>query len=885
MGARLVKDINPAGSSSPNELVSVNGLLFFSAEVSAPVSIDGNNADGQEDSEEQIDTELEAETPNSSTDTQPSGGVGLMRSDGSDNGTTILKSFDSVSNLVESGNNLYFIAGINNQYQLWTSDGTTRGTKQVKDLYPNADPNFPQDLFEIDGVLFYSAIDGERDGIDGLVEGGIGKYPYANGYEVWRREGKGVGSRFFRNLIPDKIITEFDIEEEDEELTQAVLDENGDPVLVEKLVEVIGPDGKPVMVDSDPPTYTLVDVIGPDGQPVMVDSDPVELIQVPVFVDGAPDIDPTTGTPVQEYVVKQVPKTEYVVDQVVKTELALVPATETLKTAKVTTNVFENDSFPRDFTGINGNYFFIADSSSFYSLETRQSDVLIGGQELWFSDGTEAGTQPININENVYTIFEPDDGEYTPSTIATQPEFGFVPRSSSSFPRELTPSRNKLYFVANDGIAGFELWSITDQGTKPSLIGDLNPGSRSSSPEELTIIGKNLYFSADEGNGRKLFYYNKSLNKPELVKNSGDNPESLAAVGNKLYYSAESKLGRELWSAKKSNSKMVKDINPGSDSSSPSNMIIIKRINGNESKNQNTKDLYFTADDGSHGTELMSINLRSKTKKVSINADIIDGPSSSFPRELTNHDQQLYFTAKDSSKGRELWTLGPVIKGPSGKSGASSSNINVFENKTFVYQFKTDDEGSNETEWKINGGNDASFFKINSNNGRLEFKSNQEYKNPEDFNSDNIYEVFVRSIDSGSGYKSDQLINVSVSSAKTSELKSDEILYYTADCGPMTANGPLYPCNTSGSNSGGSGSGSSNSIPTVTGSNLSSDGRQYYNEYNSNIDDYNSDGDCFAAELNRGWASLQLDYEDDSTLAKHFNKYFTTDCNVTELII
>jgi len=82
-----------------------------------------------------------------------------MRSDGSENGTTILKSFDSVSNLVKSGDKLYFIAGINNQYQLWSSDGTSRGTKQVKDLYPNADPNFPQDLFEIDGVLFYSAID------------------------------------------------------------------------------------------------------------------------------------------------------------------------------------------------------------------------------------------------------------------------------------------------------------------------------------------------------------------------------------------------------------------------------------------------------------------------------------------------------------------------------------------------------------------------------------------------------------------------------------------------------------------------------------------------------------------------------------------------------
>ena len=418
---------------------------------------------------------------------------------------------------------------------------------------------------------------------------------------------------------------------------------------------------------------------------------------------------------------------------------------------------------------------------------------MVGGRDLWFSDGTEGGTRPITINQNAYSYYEPEDGDYTTSQIS-QPEFGFKLAGSSSFPRELTASGNRLYFVANDGNAGFELWSITDQGTKPSLISDLNPGNTSSSPEELTVVGKNLYFSADQGSGRKLFYYNKSLKEPKLVKNSGDNPESLSAVGKHLYYSAESELGRELWSAKKSNSQIVEDINPGSESSSPSDMTMVTRIIQNKSKKRKTKYLYFTADDGSHGTEIMSVNLKTKKNEVSINADIIDGPLSSFPRELTNHNQQLYFTAKDSSKGRELWTVGPAIQGPSGESGASSSNINVFENETFIYQFKSNDKGNNETNWKINGGNDASFFKINSGTGKLEFKSKQEYENPEDYNSDNIYEVFVRSTDADSGYKSDQLINVSVSNTNTSDPKSEEILYYTADCGPITANGPLYPC-------------------------------------------------------------------------------------------
>ena len=829
MGARLVKDINPAGSSSPHELISIDGLLFFSAELGTTVSLEDNsgtdNNDSEEssdeiddqDSEESIDTEIEPDTPNPSSDidTAFSGAIGLMRSDGSDNGTTILKSFDSVSNLVQSGNKLYFIAGINKQYQLWSSDGTTRGTKQVKDLYPNADPNFPQDLFEIDGILFYSAIDGTGDN---------GKYPYVNGYEVWRREGEGVGSRFFRNLIPDKIITDITISEGEE---------------------------------------------GEDGEEAKED------------------------------------------------------------VATVTTAIFENDSFPKDFTGINGNYFFTAQSSDFYSFESRSSDILVGGLELWFSDGTEAGTRPININQNSYSFYEPEDGEYTPSAV-TRAEFGFKAGSSSSFPRELTPAAKNLYFVANDGISGFELWSISDQGKKPSLISDLHPGNTSSSPQELTIVRNNLYFSADQGSGRQLFYYNKSLKKPKLVKNSGDNPKGLTAVGKHLYYSAESELGRELWSAKKANGKLVKDINPGSDSSSPSDITMVTRINKSQSKTQQTKYLYFAADDGTHGIEIMSMKLKGKKNKVNVNADLINGPLSSFPRELTNHGQQLYFTAKDQSKGRELWTVGPAIQGPTGDPGASSSEINILEEQTFVYKFST--ATPQKSTWEINGGVDASRFKINAAKGKLSFKSAPNYDNPKDQNKDNIYEVFVRSTIKSNGYNSDQLVNISVADGKedsgsdnnqsesnnnnpvpdgnnsgsNGKTPNDEILFYTEQCGPITPNGPLYPCeqddtsSDSDSNSGsnpdpitGSGPNSdspsnsdSNFIPSVTGnSNLNDDGKTNYNNYNDNIDDYKRfDKDCDFASNARFWAVNQLD-EKDNTLAIHYNTYFSPACDTSQIII
>ena len=114
-----------------------------------------------------------------------------------------------------------------------------------------------------------------------------------------------------------------------------------------------------------------------------------------------------------------------------------------------TTTTFENDSFPDNFVGINGNFFFTAQSSAFYSIESVTSDIVIGGRELWFSDGTEGGTRPISVNQNSYSYYEPEDGEYTTSQLS-QPEFGFKISGAAHF-QENSHQPKILYFVANDG--------------------------------------------------------------------------------------------------------------------------------------------------------------------------------------------------------------------------------------------------------------------------------------------------------------------------------------------------------------------------------------------------------------------------------------------------
>lgn len=125
---------------------------------------------------------------------------------------------------------------------------------------------------------------------------------------------------------------------------------------------------------------------------------------------------------------------------------------------------------------------------------------------------------------------------------------------------------------------------------------------------------------------------------------------------------------------------MIKYINPGS-ASSPENFITSRRISDNNSKRTKNKYLYFTADDGSHGIELMSLKLNGKGNKIEIESDIINGLPSSDPRELTLLDQQLFFTANNRSYGRELWTFGPSIQGPTGESGTGTTAAFVAEKR------------------------------------------------------------------------------------------------------------------------------------------------------------------------------------------------------------
>jgi ELWxxDGT repeat protein len=102
-----------------------------------------------------------------------------------------------------------------------------------------------------------------------------------------------------------------------------------------------------------------------------------------------------------------------------------------------------------------------AGSRLFFTVTTPEL-----GTELWVSDGTQAGTVPIDI----------------------------VPGPEGSDPSELTAVGEDLIFAADDGARGREPWVSDGTAAGTRRLADLLPGVDSSDPRDFTWVGPRVYF-------------------------------------------------------------------------------------------------------------------------------------------------------------------------------------------------------------------------------------------------------------------------------------------------------------------------------------------------------------------------------------------------------
>ncbi|NHB67521.1 ELWxxDGT repeat protein [Perlabentimonas gracilis] len=370
------------------------------------------------------------------------------------------------------------------------------------------------------------------------------------------------------------------------------------------------------------------------------------------------------------------------------------------------------------------------------------------GYELWVTDGTEEGTQML---KDIYA--------------------GAVGGIDQMQP-QIVYASGKVFFPANDGVHGRELWMSDGTVEGTVMVKDINPGSAEGRPDKLTEVNGILFFSANDGvNGFELW---KSDGTPEgtlMVKdiNPGVNSSSPQLFFNSngtLYFAASNGVtGLELWKSDgtEEGTVLVKDIYPGSPNGFP---VIRATVNGL---------IFFRAETSSgyglwvsDGTEEGTILLRNgnfgggvehndkfifqgsdyelwisdgTSDGTYLLKDIYPGSTGSFPKNFTALNGEIFFNARDDVYGYELWKTDGTPEGTvmikDINVGAGDSNPSELVNINETIYFRANDGVNGEELWKTDGtaegtvmvknirpGNSSSPQYLTNANGTLLFRAN-----------------------------------------------------------------------------------------------------------------------------------------------------------------
>lgn len=279
-------------------------------------------------------------------------------------------------------------------------------------------------------------------------------------------------------------------------------------------------------------------------------------------------------------------------------------------------------------TAVGGTFYFLSAASS-------------GEGGLWKTDGTVTGTQPVR--------------EFRPGRTAAG--------VAGSAWRPLVVVGGALYFVADDGAHGAELWRSDGTSAGTVLVKDIFPGPASSSPLDLTVVGNTLYFTADDGrHGVELWKSDGTTAGTVLVRDlyagvaterdragepNSAYPHDLVAFDGALYFTAtDGQSGAELWTSDgtAAGTRLVADLLPGSPPYGP---VALDNLTAGRTR------LYFTATSEEGAPQLWATDgTRAGTRLL---ADFGTGIVTWSITDLVTMGDRLYFSAGTAASGQELW--------------------------------------------------------------------------------------------------------------------------------------------------------------------------------------------------------------------------------------
>lgn len=487
----MVKDINLNGNGNPNDLFIFNNSIYFTAN-------DGTN------------------------------GTELWKSDGTEGGTVIVKDINpnysglNSSNKFLTLNNFFYFFANNetNGYELWKSDGTESGTTIVKDI--RVGQRSSASILKgssIDNLIIFEATDG------------------INGTELWRSDGTEVGTTIIKNINN----TNFG--------SISSISNNSPYITFNNEVYFLADDnihGSEIWKSDGTKTGTsMLKDINDGNLSVWIEKFYLDNINNKLLFyttstnsydrtiwvsDGSSDgtfelsnITDSNTSGLEESFVSVNNATVFTGENDINGNELWVTDGTVAGTSFFADLNYSNSSNPSKFTNVNGDLFFRARGTEY-------------GNQLFKSDGTEIGTQLVkDINPGYECI---DDTS------------------------EMREINGVLYFSATDGAHGYELWKSdgTERGT--FMVKDIRNGNQSGLQygnlqyytfgQEFTAINDILYFNANDGvHGFELWRSDGTESGTFMIKDIYSSSNSFARqfvlLNNKIYFIANDNIGTALW--------------------------------------------------------------------------------------------------------------------------------------------------------------------------------------------------------------------------------------------------------------------------------------------------------------------------------------------------